>query len=151
MLTHWGPHVGEVMGHISGNKADFPNQGCVRSDTRVAAGPPNSDICAAKAIADLVSNYPGKFTNGVESIFADWLGVDTSRPSHMTAILRSDVAKNGARPAPYSTHSPRAGGETALYRDSKDIALVARFGRWGGEIYLGPSLGKPSNDGRVDR
>ena len=29
-ITHWGPHVGGIVLHISGPKADWRNHGCVR-------------------------------------------------------------------------------------------------------------------------
>ena len=128
--TRWGKHVDEVMVHISGSQTDWLNQGCVWSHIRLATGSANQDICAARAIADLFTMFPAKFSKNRDAPLATWRNGGAIRPGHVTAKLRSAVTKNGENPSAYSIHSLRAGGATALYRETKEIALAARFGRW---------------------
>ena len=129
-LTHWGEHVDEIMVHISGSKTDWLNQGCVRSHTQVDPASPNAHICVVKALRDLFFIYPAKFTKHLDQGFATWRNGDNIPPTSANALLRSSVAKNGHNPLAFALHSLRAGGATALYRATRDIDLVARFGRW---------------------
>ena len=115
--------------HISGSKTDWLNQGCVRSHTTVSFGAANADICVVRALTDIFVRYPAKFTKNRDSIFATWQNGGAIRPSYMTAILRSTVKKYGQNPAEFPPRSLRSGGATAIYRETKDIDLAARFGR----------------------
>ena len=130
-LTHWGDHVGEITIHISGSKTDWLNQGCVRSHTRVNSESPNRNICVAKALVDLFDLYPAKFAKNRDDGFATWRTGEGIPPATANALLRSSVAKNEHNPLAYALHSLRAGEATALYRATRDIGLVARFGRGG--------------------
>ena len=129
-LTHRGEHVDEIMAHISGSKTDWLNQGCVRSHAQVDPSSPNAHICAVKALRGLFAIYPAKFTKHLDQGFSTWRTGDNIPPTTVNALLRSAVAKNGHNPLAFALHSLRVGGATALYRATRDIDLVARFGRW---------------------
>ena len=129
-LADWGEHVDQMMIHISGSKTDWLHQGCVRPHTKVSGTSSNSDVCVARALVDLHSAYPEKFSKNRDAVFATWRNGDSIRHSHLTTLLRAAVSKNGSNPLAYSMHSLRAGRATALYLETRDIDLVARFGRW---------------------
>ena len=128
--THWGPHVDEVSVHIAGSKTDWLNAGCIRSHTRVPLTEPNSDLCVVRALCKLYEAYPQKFRTSREKPFATWKSGGHVTSGHLTALLRAAVYRRGSNPGAYSLHSLRAGGATALYQATKDVELVARFGRW---------------------
>ena len=79
---------------------------------------------------DLFALSPAKFTKNKDEGFATWRNGDWVPPTSVNALLRAAVAKNAHSPAAYALHSLRVGGDTALYRATRDIDLVARFGRW---------------------
>ena len=129
--TTWGDHVDEISIRISGSKTDWLNQGCVRSHTQVKRGAPNDDICVVSALKLLRKEFPAKFSKRRDVPFATWRDGAAIKPAAVTAILRAAVKQAGdENPMEFSLHSLRAGGATALYRATRDIDLVARFGRW---------------------
>ena len=56
--TNWGDRADEVRAYISEPKTDWPNQGCVRSHTRVRSDSPNADICAVESFVALFKEFP---------------------------------------------------------------------------------------------
>ena len=121
----------EVSIHIAGSKTDWVNQGCVRSHTQAKQGAPNDDICAVRARKLLHKEFPAKFSKRGDVPFATWRNGTDIKPADVTAILRAAVTKEGNdNTGLFSLHSLRSGGATALYRATRDIDLVARFGRW---------------------
>ena len=126
----WGPGVNGVSIFISGSKTDWLNQGATRSHSKVAPGPPNSQLCVVKALLDLYECFPAKFRKMRGSPFATWRNGTAIPAAYVTATLRAAAFKQGYKSDAYSLHSLRAGGATALYRATRDIELVARFGRW---------------------
>ena len=92
-------------------------------------GPQYADICVAKSLVELYALYPAKFNKNKDALIANWRNGEHVSPTRVTSSLRSAVAKTGQNPPAYSLRSPRAGGATSLYRATKDIDLVAIFGR----------------------
>ena len=128
--AHWGPRVDEISLFISGSKTDWLNAGCIRPHTKIPEGQPNCELCVVRALCELHVVYPNKFALATGSPFAAWKGGGAITGGHITALLRSAVFRKGANPGAYSLHSLRAGGATALYQATRDVELVARFGRW---------------------
>ena len=126
----WGPHVNGVSIFISGSKTDWLNQGATRSHSKVEPGSPNSHLCVVTALLGLFDAYPAKFRKARDAPFTTWRSGEAIPASNITAILRAAAFKQGQKSEAYSLHSLRAGGATALYRATRDIELVARFGRW---------------------
>ena len=150
-MAHWGDRVDEVMIRISGSHTDWLNQWCIVSHTRVKSDSPNADIFAAKALVNLYALYPAKFNKNKNALLSNWRNGEHVSQTRVAALLRSAVAKTGKGPTAYSLHSLRAVGPTALYRATKDIDIVARFGRWGGSLDFRFSVGNPSDDGGAKR
>ena len=89
-----GEHVDEITIQISGSKTDWLNRGCVRPHARVSDDWSNADICVARALIGLHSSYPVKFTKSRDAVFATWRIGDSIQPTQLTALIRSDVARN---------------------------------------------------------
>ena len=126
----WGPEVNGVSIFISGSKTDWLNQGATRSHSKVGPGSPNSHLCIVSALQGLFDVYPAKFTKAKDQPFTTWRNGQPIPGTYITATLRAAAFSQGNRTESYSLHSLRAGGATALYRATRDIELVARFGRW---------------------
>ena len=128
--TEWGQHVNGVSIFISGSKTDWLNEGATRSHSRVDENSPNKHICVVRALVALHSAFPAKFANKRDTPFACWRNGGAIPAPHVASIIRASIFKQGRASDSYSLHSLRAGGATALYRATRDIELVARFGRW---------------------
>ena len=82
------------------------------------------------ALLGLHAAFPAKFRTAKDTPFATWRNGANIPGAYITATLRAAAFKQGNCSNSYSLHSLRAGGATALYRSTRDIELVARFGRW---------------------
>ena len=129
-MCEWGPSANGVSIYISGSKTDGLNQGPARPHRKVDDNSPNPHLCVATALLKLREAYPSKFHNARDSPFATCRNGEAMPSNYATSILRAAAFKQGRDSPSYSLHSLRAGGATAVYRATRDIELVSRFGRW---------------------
>ena len=126
----WGPDVNGVSIYISGPKTDWLNQGSARPRSKVDEDSPNKNLCVVTAMVGLFGAYPAKLQKSRDSPFATWRNGEAIPANHVTSILRAADFQQGQDSSAYPLHSLRAGGATALYRATRAIELVGRFGRW---------------------
>ena len=146
VITHWGPHVDEVMVYISGSKTDWLNQGCVRSHSRVDINSPNSDICIVRALTELHALYPAKFEKGKDNCFPTWRNGEGIQPTQVTALLRAAVASGGHNPASYSLHSLRAAGGDRIVQSYAGHRFSIEVRKMENAVHLRVPMGEPSDD-----
>ena len=126
----WGGGRKRASLFISGSKTDWLNQGATRSHRKLDPEAPNKHLCVVSALQGLYQAYPDKFRMARDTPFATWRNGNNIPGQFIAATLRTAAFKHGYKAESYSLHSLRAGGATSLYRATRDIELVARFGRW---------------------
>ena len=123
--------------HIHGSKTDWLNCGAVRTNGQLPNDHPNLLISLVRNFFNLYSLIPGRFDENTQLTFARRANNSLIADLQATRMIRMAVRLKGLTPDQYALHSLRSGGETSLFRETGDLDLVARFGRWKGKIIHG--------------
>jgi hypothetical protein len=107
---------------ISVSKTDLVRRGS-RHQRNATGGP----CCPVRLLRAYREAHPGLAPSGPALVWRD------GRPltdHHVNAIVKAVVARAGADPAAYSSHSLRSGGVTAAHAGGAPIPVLIREGRW---------------------
>ena len=135
--TEWHEEVDSISLHLAGSKTDWLNQGTVRTHGKLDEDHPNVQICVVRNLQNLFKLYPAKAYKNLNLPFARWENDLLITAFRVTFLIKTAAKANGLDPNDYTLHSLRSGGATALYRETGDLDLVGRFGRWKGRSIHG--------------
>ena len=117
-----GPHVGDVIVHMSGPKTDWANKGRIRPHTVIPEMAKNSELRLAGTLVELHDMRPVKSALGIDALFAIYRNGGRFPPALLRPCLGPPFSKRGETP----------GVLLALLKGGRRYR-VARVGRWRAE------------------